>query len=264
MAMPKRYGASGLRTWSVGVAAGVLAGVLVRALVPQQLQANHPKGPAHDHIGSMNSLEPDNFCVWLEKEGDQVMSSMDFGTAYGRISGTLMVNEPGLDWNGLNGSLDGYKLTFSATGPTPCDENPNRSKIEIEYWVRDDTSATVCGGYSCAFPFGQLDDDPVSGHPEWSGYAVRFKTAHLNHADPGPGQDKPWWRVVNHETGHMLGLSDPPPCSGEGISEDSVMHPNHYYGCAENKQWPTINDWNSVLLLAGSQQTTGGGNFNKF
>lgn len=230
--------------------------------MPSESSANHPKGPPHDHVGSINSYEAEDFCVWIEEDSQgNPLSSMDFGTAYGRVSSALMVDNPGGDWNRLNGSLGGDKLAFSATGPTPCDENLNRTRIELEYWVRDDTSSTPCGGYSCAFPFGHQYDDPVSGHVEWSGYAVRFKTSHINQADPGPGQSKPWWHVINHETGHMLGLDDPPPCRGEGISEDSVMHPNFFYGCAENKQWPTLYDWNSVLGLIGGQQTNPSGEF---
>ncbi len=125
------------------------------------------------------------------------------------------------------------------TGQTPCDEAPFRNDIEIEYWVRDDTSATQCEGYSCAFPFGHQYLDSVSGHLEWSGYAVRFKTSHIN------GGVSLYHHVINHETGHVLGLQD-----GDGTcpDPDSVMH-SIYYGCEVNAEWPSAEDRASVGAL---------------
>lgn len=58
--------------------------------------------------------------------------------------------------------------------------------------------------------------------------------------------------VVNHETGHVLGLKDPDQISPgvyDCLGNVSVMH-SQFYGCAYNREWPTWNDHNTVVLLA--------------
>ncbi len=237
--------------WFASVVVGVLLGIATRWLMPVQVEADHPKIP-DNHLGTINTFAVDNFCVWLED------STMSFGTALNRVSGTL------LDDNGWDG-LKGGRVLFSG-GSTPCVDDPNRINIEIEYWVKDDTSGTNCGGFSCAwFLPGDVYEDPISGHVEFRYGYVRFVTAHIN------GSLILAHHVVNHETGHILGLCDGGPDATDPANVflgctldadhfncvDSVMH-SQAYGCS-NREWPTSLDRAAVESLIPGGVVGGGG-----
>lgn len=232
--------------WPAVVAIGGLLGVLARLYAPSA-DANHIWQP-HNHVATINTFNPEDFCVWLEEDDyGNVLSTMDFTTAWSRIHDTLTIDNPSENWNVLQGG----KVQWIGGGPTPCDEQPSRTFFDIEYWVRDDTTGPIpqgCGGTSCAWPHGDYTYDPLVDHSEYQYYTVRFKTAHINHADPG-GAYKPWHHAINHETGHVLGLKDPDyigDCPESQGGEASVMHSQFYYGCTVNLEWPSASDRASV------------------
>jgi len=67
---------------------------------------------------------------------------------------------------------------------------------------------------------------------------VHFKTSHVN------GAASLYHHVINHESGHILGLADPNyPVPGNlcGAYYTSVMHSNYY--CGEGDlEWPNGDD----------------------
>jgi hypothetical protein len=192
----------------------------------------------------MNTGAAEQFCVMI-RDG-----TMDLATAYNRVSATLTGDNPPEDWTAID-SLG--RIALSGNGGTSCDADPNRAQIEIEYRVGDYGCPPLSiPDQSCAIPEVQYMDG-TSGHKEWRYFIVYVKTAHLN------GAVALYHHVVNHETGHVLGLRDggpQQPVPGPNPCQFSIMHPD-YYGCngtggwPNNGQpeWPTSSDRTSVLSL---------------
>ena len=70
---------------------------------------------------------------------------------------------------------------------------------------------------------------------------VRFKTSHLT--------GSLYRHAINHEIGHLLGLTDPGSCN-----QTSVMH-SVYYGCSVDYTWPTSGDRTKVTNIANKTQS---------
>jgi hypothetical protein len=187
--------------------------------------AYHPTiyGSYGYHLNSIHSVSAyEDFCVWV-RDG-----SIAHSEALGRIRKTLYLDNPSEDWDGL---ANNHVYFWPWYDPCPSYPSHQRILIELEYWVE----SGGCDGVSCAWKYG--DPMQASGHYDYPYYYVLFKTTHLS------GSVALYHHVVNHETGHVLGLAD-----GNGTCPDSVMH-SRYYACSIDREWPSFYDRYSVETL---------------
>jgi hypothetical protein len=265
------YRLASVSRWVLAVGLGLMLGVLARWLTPERAGGDHPKAP-HDHLGTINTLTTENFCVQIED------SSISQSTAVNTIRNTLLDSS---GWQEVGDTTPDFdpkegRIAF-AGGSTPCFSDPNRDNIEIEYYVRANTTTDpICGdpsdpppppGYSCAW-FTNSYPDATSGHSEFRyGYA-RLVTSYIAGTVPLAHH------TVSHETGHISGLCDggTGPLAyevGQGcqsnpkhfVCRTSVMH-SFAYGCS-NYEWPTSLDLASVAGLIPGGGGGGGGGGNK-
>lgn len=183
-------------------------------------EADHPTGI---HLRSMHSSNVNEDECTLIEDG-----SMAWSTARDRIRYTLWIDNPSEDWDGLAGN----KVYF-IEGAYPCNQDPNRSAFELEYWVH----SSGCGGTSCQWFSNYWGSH--GGYNDYNYGYVRFKTSHIN------GSTSLYHHVISHETGHHLGLAD-----GDGSCPGSIMH-SAYYGCS-NLEWPSSGDRDQVTYEANT------------
>lgn len=182
--------------------------------------------PTYTELWAMHTQYSEEFCV-------QVLDgSMSDSTLYSRVRETLYVDNPSQDWDLLAWDGAQYKIVWVGKGSTPCDSQLDRVNIEVQF----SASSGGCGG------------TPVDSCLDWwDGYAgthgshddyyyayVKFATFHIN-----PNVPFEYHHVVNHETGHILGLQDPPPCGSTWVS---VMHPDYYCTGSTKLEWPDPDD----------------------
>ncbi len=213
--------------WTAKVVAGVLLGMAVRAFAPTpQSEASHPFIP-HQHIGSMNGVETENVCVEIADD------SITFAFARQIIEGTLVLDNPSEDWNGLkSGRVDFFVES------EPCIRG--FGVIEMRYDVRQAPWLEECGpGSGICADWSDPYPDPVSGHDEYLYGRVYLTTSVLR--DPFQ-----YRRVIDHETGHVLGLKDGGPDYDGTECTGSIMHA---YGCDNVPEWPSAEDRASVGAL---------------
>lgn len=222
-----------LRELILGLAVGVLLGILARALTFSSASGSHLKVPP-SHLDTINDYEAEVFCVEVAD------GSMPFDYANGRIHSTLYLAQPDKHWDGL-GDMGNLRVSFSGF-TVPC-----RSAVAfkpLRYTVQEDVTAECNAPRSgCAIPIGQPHYDPASGHDEFNRYHVWLDTDWVYDSD--------YYRfIINHETGHVLGLCDGGPsaesteyCSGP--AHDDCGGVMHYDGCSPSS-WPTLEDRESV------------------
>lgn len=236
-----------------GALGGVSLGLLLRFLVVLQSSASHPYPQnidgdgdtvvdPHSHVKSMTEFSTDRLCA-IVLEGN-----VDQPTMLGRIKATLLGDNPAEDWNGLRGG----KVAFAAA-TEPC--NITSAVVQIEYWVLDN----ACGvanplNLSCAFPNSVPVQNPLTGHQEFVRFKVIFDPAHAT----GTEFDR---YIINHETGHVLGLEDGGPQNPSGVATPCTGSVMHIYGCDNWGPWPTAEDRASVesLIPASGGGSPGGG-----
>jgi hypothetical protein len=201
------------------------------------VSASHPWSP-HIHLGSINVGDSESFCV-LIRDG-----SMPLSTAYSRVKATLTTDNPAEDWHGLDPV---GRVSFLGNNGVSCDQDPNRLGIRIEFSVGNFGCPILNDpNVSCVHLFDRYYDT-ISGHEERRYADVYLKTSHVN------GSAALYRHVINHETGHVLGLRD-----GDGTCPDSIMH-SIYYGCSVNREWPSAGDRSSVQSLLPATGGGGGG-----
>lgn len=166
-------------------------------------------------------------------------------TALGSFIENVLTKRPGQQWDGTaNWNVDFWRA------PKRCEDYPaaERAKIPIEYHVADAwPNIPLCGNttYSCTvLSRPVVDASGTHQHFEWA--MVYFQARHVS------GLDERARSFINHETGHVLGLMDPP---GLGVNcEESVMH-NGLYNCTAFNYvtYPTARDLTSVTRISRRQ-----------
>lgn len=196
-----------------------------------------------------------------------------------RISDALTGNDT-LDWQDvppgrmhfvLVGGCDSFDSTTS----------PTRGDINIEYHVTSNASTAPCNlDYSVTPPApGSNDVSCVYHDPNYvtiwpDGHRDRRYAYAILDVDNIP--ESIYRHTVNHETGHVLGLSDPE--DGAGITDfsrvlagleivdncrvqvvpglvlwvDSIMHapPSYCVAYGQYREWPTSADRNKVISIS--------------
>lgn len=216
-----------------------LNAVLLAVLVglPMGFGAIAPVGADHSsgfYLASMRSIgQTEQFCV------EDINTSLSYDYVFNEVRNTLLVENPDFNWDLKRSGSTDFRTVYTACRNLNGSTTPTRNEVEIEYYVEDTviTAPAACGGTSCAAPAGATWSGPY-GRVEYQWYYVWLKGNLI-----GAGGDTQR-HVVNHETGHVLGLAD-----GDGSCPSSIMHPG-YYGCpGGNPAWPTAGNHATVNRL---------------
>lgn len=206
------------------------------ALGAEDAAAYHPH-PSPNHLGTMHSnTENEDFCI-LVYDG-----SIAHSDVYNRVRGTLYLDDTNQDWEGLSNNR-----TYFVPYNQPCNSysQATRDAIEIEFRVQT-SGFSVCAPPGPPYPACVVNTgwywNGAVGHNDARWSNIHFRT---NHFTQGVAL---YHHVVNHEVGHTLGLKDPDN-TGHCMGNISVMH-STFYGCSFDREWPTWNDHNTVVLIA--------------
>lgn len=199
----------------------------------------HANSLTHDgdwqqHLSTIHGSQSEQFCV-------QSHTSAVTSTALAAYIEKVLEHNPGKQWSGIAGGNVAFKRTIYS-----CEHysSATRGTIELEYHVADGWA--ICDGsyYSCTTFDAPVWDPKGHTHFEWS--YVWFQEPHVS------GLDSRAQNFINHETGHVLGLTDPP-----GLGEDcreSVMR-NALYDCYDYSYvtYPTSIDKAAVTRVSKYQ-----------
>lgn len=224
--------------WLLLCAAIAFIGALATHVADNQssVMAWHKNG--HVHMNSLHSsLNHEDVCVRVNG------GSISFATARDRIKNTLYIDNTAEDWDDLAG-----RRVYFIVNPTTCAQlNPTvYNNTEVEYIVLSEAQAEqqcgTIGGQpvSCAALGYQMQS---AGHWDYR-YGYAWLQASRLSATP-----LTYHHLVNHETGHMLGLADPGAGDPHYHCLYSVMH-SIAYGCGTSHEWPTYSDRASVESIA--------------
>jgi len=237
-------GKSGLqwraRPWLARAGIGVMLGILLRLLSVSQLESSHPfpvENGQHKHLLSMTNHDPELICA------DVTDGTMPQPDAFNRIWNTLTQANQAEGWHGLGGA----RVGFSADA-RPCSQIGSGPKIR--YFVDIDGTGDL------QFP-NRADNfdrwfNGLTDHDEYRYWIVTLRAADLQ-LDPEDGGIYTYRYLVNHETGHVLGLQD-----GGAPCPESIMH-DTFRGCSVNRDWPSVSDRMSVQAMIPSGFGSGGG-----
>lgn len=198
----------------------------------------HKNGTLHmNSIHSSATHEDTCVTVWN--------NSMTFTTARDRVKGTLYLHNTASDWDDLAGSR-----VYFIVNSSDCANLSSAvyQGTEMEYRVVSDATAeSQCGtingkAVSCAWL-----GIPKQSASHWDyqyGYAM-LQASRLS------GTTTTYHHLVNHETGHPLGLADPGTGDSHYQCMYSVMH-SMAYDCSSSLEWPSNSDRTSVESIANN------------
>ncbi len=204
--------------------------------------ANHPH-PARSHISTIHGNngsggpgdQDEQYCI-------QSHTSAVSGASLGSfIQETLTALDASVIWDGTAG----WRVDLWRTSKL-CNEydTATRGTIEIEYQMKDSwADVPMCyPNYSCVVKDNGVVDS-VDGHTHYKWAYVYLRRDHAGNFDTRAR------KLINHETGHVLGLADP---RWNGDCPYSVMHNDLYssMGCTNPVWHPTSNDFSSVTKIA--------------
>jgi len=168
---------------------------------------------------------------------------------------------PGDTWDQIDGTTKVFWVPYGAV---------SNCEGVFTTWTKYIVKAGGCpGGFSCVAHFDRVCG-VTTGHCDYLKAVVTLNSDHVrNFATEPLGLPR---HIINHETGHVLGLDDPiapdpvtqassaviSPIScrewffGVLVTVQSVMHSNYYcadYG-AVNHPWPLVFDRNNVIAIS--------------
>jgi hypothetical protein len=216
-----------------------------------RVSAHHNSGFYLQAIRSVEWWE--TYCV----DSYKAQGIISFQEAFNRVVGTLQHANPGEDWHGLN-----YDHVFFEPVYNYNCSDVDQSAIEIRYNVAagQHMPYPTCwyGGqpFSCALPEKAIWN-PDTSRTEYNYYNVWLK------GDVLAGAEGTYRHLINHETGHVLGLYDGGPNWDAHRTWDtscpgSIMHSGSYDcrnpdGTGYYPWWPTALDFDTVWRLTLNQ-----------
>lgn len=218
-------------------------------------EASHPHpglGTQEDPHGHLSSIaRPDAKALWCVHP--------EAGTGVQQALAAFQVSSVIYDEQGWHEGVSNPRFRFVGSAKD-CSQTADPN-IEIDITVAP--CFTVEGaGYSCAEPFAQVGFNDFTGHYEFRRYSVMIWADHWN-----PPSDKVFF--INHELGHVFGLSDGGPDVFPGVDPGDPPCPDppsimHTYGC-DRPRWPSVDDFDSVRdeVVQPPPPTAGGNAFSK-
>ncbi len=204
--------------------------------------AYHPFPTHPRHVYSIHSLPPSPTEEWC---ANTTRSQMGISQAYTIVENTLVNDAPNQRWHRLGSIDDGrfsYYAPFSNTQCLNLDD-ATLQQMEIRHHVWGPTAeqyadlAGRCGAVtSCAQPSAEQIYNSTYNH--WD---RKYFWIHLHYGQVTVSQENRR-RTINHEEGHVLGLSDAggSNCPGHpGCDVESIMHDPD-----SSTIWPTYSDRN--------------------
>ena len=244
---------SKLAGWVARVLIGMAVGLLLRAFMATESFASHPWRPDalqnHSHLKSMTNFATENYCVDVG-----FAPPMQHADALARVAGPLRLDDPSNDWNGLKGG----RVTFGQRD-WQCSQPPGSAGIELKYYVENSTACSSGPQVSCALKDGEGRWNIVTGHNEYESFSIFLYATDLQN-------NGFYHHLVNHETGHALGLKDGGPNApdpGPIPCEPSIMH-DYHYGCSVNYDYPTFSDKVAVEEMIPVASSTLGRSYHWF
>lgn len=226
-------------------------------------------GPAY------NYEDEEGECVDMTSQYAPPAPAEPNGLIVGYRVNDALTGNPSQDWQD---AAEGSLINFILVGG--CDDfndvtYPRRSAINIEYHATTSTVGSPCNngpdasdGVSCVFHTSLL---PGGAAYTWPGGHQDHKYAYVM-LDVGNISESSYHHTINHETGHVLGLTDPlipgycrPACGevspyfdkclvynqlGQKVWAESIMHSTYYCGgetveagpSPSDLSWPTGGD----------------------
>ncbi len=217
--------------------------LLLLAFSGASARANHQTSPPK-HIGSVHSgFNNEGLCA------DPSNSVLSWTTALSHIEGALWTESRPFDDTWDSQSWDpnalNWRVYFFELGGGNCDwlDATQRSAVDIEYWLWDNTNGGGCISPSSCVNNWTGPYNGGLGHTEYTKVRVNLYAPYTVGTS---GQTNYYRHQVNHETGHVLGLAD-----GDGTCPDSVMH-SMAYRCSQDRSWPSTNyDVATEVAIAG-------------
>jgi hypothetical protein len=231
---------------------GLLVAIGTWAALIDPAAADHPypsNPPRQFHIVTIHSTtQQENACA-DSHTGDTTVTD-----AYARtkIINTLKYDNTAEDWHQITGT-DHLFFTISSGACSGLSYTDLEAK-ELWYHVfTDDNAAAECavndvaGSNDCAVTRHAVTDCTGGCHTDYYHYYVVHSRSTIYDGDGTATERR---HIINHETGHALGLDDPSDPDGDGYYEPctdiSIMHRTGYCPQNTNYTWPTQADKDSV------------------
>lgn len=229
-------------------------------LVSEPVVANHE---ASEHIHSIHHYDRDElFCVEHQTPGEYLDD--DEITDYTNTIRDILYQENGWSRKPDSRVQFNYWWNSQRVRPSTCDElaesQSNRTSLRILFRVSNlaECNGTQIGLACTWFPPSGLQPTThiFTSRTDFSGAIMSIAQIPWDISLDHPRSDsvRPG-HLISHETGHVLGLDDPPPGCW-GMAWESIMH-SYRYGCRYALDWPSHADIQSVLDIINEPYTGG-------
>lgn len=205
----------------------ILIGLIFILMLPEISYAHHPYSPKRHMTSTHSTINHEYFCADVKE------SSVSISSAYNELKRIL--------YNRNYDGLAGNKIYLVASNTNLNCSDMSASILNgyyLRYYIEANTQPRCDGTSSCIVRYGPTQQS--DGHTHYAYAVVTIREQTWNNLRE---------YIVNHETGHFLGLRDG---SGSSNCPGSIMHSKDY-GCSNGYPAnPYQNDLNTVISEANS------------